>query len=147
MNYLEEAIKEAKKGLENQDGGPFGAIIVKDNKIIGRGHNKVLKEHDPTSHAEINAIKEATTTLQNHDLSGCIIYTTSEPCPMCLSAIIWANIKEIYYGTNRKQVEEIGFRDSQIYDYLKHPNSTLTITQIDNNNCKQILKNYKNNLY
>lgn len=147
MNYIEEALKEANKGIKKQHGGPFGAIIVKDNKIIGKGHNQVLKKHDPTSHAEINAIKDASKKLKTHDLSGCVIYTTSQPCPMCLSAIIWSNIKEIYYATDKKEVANIGFRDDFIYEYIKHPNNTIKITQIENKDCKQLLKNYNNKLY
>ena len=103
MNYLNEAIKEANIGLENNLGGPFGAVIVKDNIIIGRGCNKVLKDHDPTAHAEISAIRDACNYLGTHDLTDCVIYTTSESCPMCLSAIMWANIKTIYFGTDRKE--------------------------------------------
>ena len=147
MNYLEEATKEAKQGIKNEEGGPFGAIILKDNKIVGRGHNKVLKDHDPTAHAEINAIRDASKNLKTHDLTGCIIYTTSEPCPMCLSAIIWANIKEIYFGTDRKEVANIGFRDDFIYEYIKHPNNTLKVIKVENEDCKNILKKYKNTIY
>ncbi len=147
MNYIEEALNEANKGIKKQEGGPFGAVIIKDNKIIGKGHNQVLKKHDPTSHAEINAIKDASKKLKTHDLSGCIIYTTSQPCPMCLSAIIWANIKEIYYATDKKEVANIGFRDDFIYEYIKQPNNTIKITQIENTGCKQLLKNYNNKLY
>ena len=147
MNYLKEATNEAKQGMKNEEGGPFGAIILKDNKIVGRGHNKVLKDHDPTAHAEINAIRDASKNLNTHDLTGCIIYTTSEPCPMCLSAIIWANIKEIYFGTDRKEVANIGFRDDFIYEYIKHPNDTLKVKKIEDEDCKNILKEYNNKLY
>ena len=147
MNYLEEATQEAKQGMKNEEGGPFGAIILKDNKIVGRGHNKVLKDHDPTAHAEINAIRDASKNLKTHDLTGCIIYTTSEPCPMCLSAIIWSNIKEIDFGTDRKEVASIGFRDDFIYEYIKHPNNTLKVMKIENEDCKNILKEYKNTIY
>lgn len=147
MNYLKEATNEAKQGMQNQEGGPFGAIIIKDNKIVGKGHNKVLKDHDPTAHAEINAIRDASKNLNTHDLTGCIIYTTSEPCPMCLSAIIWANIKEIYFGTDRKEVANIGFRDDFIYEYIKHPNDTLKVKKIEDEDCKNILKEYNNTLY
>lgn len=147
MNYLEEATQEAKQGMKNEEGGPFGAVILKDNKIVGRGHNKVLKDHDSTAHAEINAIRDASKNLKTHDLTGCIIYTTSEPCPMCLSAIIWSNIKEIYFGTDRKEVASIGFRDDFIYEYIKHPNNTLKVMKMENENCKNILKEYKNTIY
>ena len=130
--------------MKNEEGGPFGAIILKDNKIVGRGRNKVLKDHDPTAHAEINAIRDASKNLKTHNLTGCIIYTTSEPCPMCLSAIIWSNIKEIYFGTDRKEVANIGFRDDFIYEYIKHPNNALKVIKIENEDCKNILKEYKN---
>ncbi len=147
MNYLNEAIKEANIGLENNLGGPFGAVIVKDNTIIGRGCNKVLKDHDPTAHAEISAIRDACNYLGTHDLTDCVIYTTSEPCPMCLSAIMWANIKTIYFGTDRKEVEAIGFKDNFIYNYLKNPDDSLKIIHIENEECKTLLKQYNNIIY
>lgn len=147
MNYLNEAIKEANIGLENNLGGPFGAVIVKDNTIIGRGCNKVLKDHDPTAHAEISAIRDACNYLGTHDLTDCVIYTTSEPCPMCLSAIMWANIKTIYFGTDRKEVEAIGFKDNFIYNYLKNPDDSLKIIHIENKECKTLLKQYNNVIY
>ena len=147
MNYLNEAIKEANIGLENNLGGPFGAVIVKDNTIIGRGCNKVLKDHDPTAHAEISAIRDACNYLGTHDLTDCVIYTTSVPCPMCLSAIMWANIKTIYFGTDRKEVEAIGFKDNFIYNYLKNPDDSLKIIHIENEECKTLLKQYNNIIY
>ena len=100
--YLEEAEKEAMIGMNNQEGGPFGAVIIDKNKtIIAKAHNQVLKTNDPTAHAEILAIRMACKKLNTKNLSDCIIYSTCEPCPMCLSAIIWANIKKVYYGSNR----------------------------------------------
>jgi len=116
--FMEIAIKEANKGLTNNEGGPFGAVIVKNGKIITKGHNKVIKTNDPTSHAEINVIKEASKKLKRFDLSGCEIYSTCEPCPMCLSAIYWAKIKKVYYGCTRKDAEKIGFADNFIYEAL-----------------------------
>lgn len=109
--FMKLAIKEAKTGIENQDGGPFGAVVVKDNKLIATGHNCVLKNHDSTCHGEIDAIRKAEQNLQTHDLSGCELYTTGEPCPMCLAAILWANIKKVYYGCSLEDNEKIGFRD------------------------------------
>ena len=97
--YMEIAMEEARCGLNNHDGGPFGTVIVKDGKIISRSHNTVLKSCDPTAHGEVNAIREASKILKTHDLSGCVLYTTAQPCPMCLSAIIWSNIKDVYYGS------------------------------------------------
>ena len=148
QEYFDKAIELAKLGVKNLEGGPFGAVVVKDNEIIGFGNNKVLKEKDPTAHAEIIAIRDACKSLNTHDLTGCVIYSTSEPCPMCLSAIIWANIKEIYYGTNRKDVAEIGFRDDLIYNYLKNKEKDiLEIHQIENKECQELLESYNHELY
>ena len=124
---MEKAIEESKVNLENhyRNGGPFGAAIVKDGKIISTGHNTVIETKDATAHAEINAIREASKVLNTNDLSGCILYTIAEPCPMCLSAIIWANIKEVYYANTKKEAGDIGFRDDIIYEYLKGNNDSL----------------------
>ncbi len=111
--YMEIAIEEARKGITKGQGGPFGSVIVKDGKIIGKGHNIVLKKHDPTLHGEIVAIKEAGEKLKTHNLEGCELYTTGEPCPMCLCACMWANIEKIYYGCTLKDNEKIGFRDNK----------------------------------
>lgn len=147
-NYMNEACIEANKGLENKDGGPFGAVIVKDDEIIASGHNTVLATKDPTAHAEVNAIRKASKILNNYDLSECILYTTSEPCPMCMSAIIWANIKTVYYGTDRKEVANIGFRDDYIYEYLKDKNDIdIKKEQLKTEECEKLLKSYKNTIY
>ena len=103
-NILKKAIELARVGVKNKEGGPFGAVVVKDGEIIGLGNNKVLKENDPTSHAEIVAIRDACRRINSYNLEGAQIYSTSEPCPMCLSAIIWANIKEVYFVTTREEV-------------------------------------------
>ena len=148
QEYFDKAIELANLGVKNLEGGPFGAVVVKDNKIIGYGNNKVLKEKDPTAHAEIIAIRDACRRLNTHDLTGCVIYSTSEPCPMCLSAIIWSNIKEIYFGTNRKEVAEIGFRDDIIYHYLeKKEKDILEIHRIENKKCQELLESYNHELY
>jgi len=110
------AINEAKKGIDHVHGGPFGAVIVKDGVVIAKGHNTVLKDNDPTAHGEVNAIRNATKKLKSFDLTGCEIYTTGEPCPMCLGAILWANIGKIYFGANIDDTEKIGFRDSVFYE-------------------------------
>ena len=99
-------------------GGPFGSVVVKDNKIISEGSNKVTSSNDPTAHAEIVAIRNACQELQTFNLSGCEIYTTCEPCPMCLSAIYWARIDRIYYANTRKDAQKIDFSDSMIYEEL-----------------------------
>ncbi|MCI6722600.1 nucleoside deaminase, partial [Treponema porcinum] len=93
MDFMKEALSEAYNGIENRHGGPFGTVIVRDGKIVGRGHNKVLLNRDPTCHGEMEAIRDACKNLDTFDLSGCELYTTAEPCPMCLGAILWANIK------------------------------------------------------
>jgi guanine deaminase len=109
------AIKEAKKGMLQNEGGPFGAVIVKDNKVIAKTHNTVLKSQCATNHAEINAIKKASKKLHTFDLSGCELYTTCMPCPMCMGAIEWANITNIYYGSTSDDADSIGFRDAKFY--------------------------------
>ena len=102
--FMELAVKEARRGIINGDGGPFGAVIVKDGVIIASGHNRVLKKDDSTCHGEIDAIRKAEQKLDTHDLSGCQLYTTGEPCPMCLAAILWANITAVRLKTIKKLV-------------------------------------------
>ena len=146
--YFDYATMVASKGVLNKEGGPFGAVIVKNGKIVGIGNNKLLLKNDPTAHAEITAIRDACKNLNTYDLTGCIIYSTSEPCPMCLSAIIWSNIKEVYYATTRLEVARIGFRDNLIYDYLENKNkNVIKIKKIENKDCKELLNNYKNKIY
>ena len=116
--FMEAAIALAEKGIEHDEGGPFGCVIVKDDKIIGRGNNKVTSTNDPTAHAEIIAIREACKYLDSFQLENCEIYTSCEPCPMCLGAIYWARPKVIYYGNTRKDAAKIGFDDSMIYDEI-----------------------------
>ena len=111
---MQLAIDEAKAGVHSHHGGPFGAVIVKDGKVIASGHNRVLENNDSTCHGEIDAIRRAEQSLETHDLSGCEIYTTGEPCSMCLAAILWANIDKVYYGCNLADNAEIGFRDEKI---------------------------------
>jgi guanine deaminase len=117
-HYLDEAFAEAFTAVRNNLGGPFGAVVVRDGVIIGRGSNHVLSENDPTAHAEIVAIRQAGKTTGSFDLSGSVIYATCEPCPMCLSAIYWANIKTYYYCSSKKDAEKNGFKDYQIYREL-----------------------------
>lgn len=111
--YMQMAIREARRGIHAGDGGPFGAIIVKDGMVVGRGHNQVLKRQNPTLHGEVVAIGQATRRLHTHDLSGCELYTTGEPCPMCLCACLWANIDRVYYGCTIADNARIGFRDER----------------------------------
>lgn len=114
--FMQMAIDQAMKGVLNGHGGPFGTVIVKDGTVVGRGHNEVLKRHDPSFHGEIAAIRAAGRRLKTHDLSGCVLYTTGEPCPMCLCACLWANIEKVYYGCTIEDNEMIGFRDDDFDD-------------------------------
>lgn len=143
--YMEMAISEAKKGINKGHGGPFGAVIVKDNKVVGKGHNEVVKRHDPTCHGEIMAIHKACKKLKTFDLSGCVIFTTGEPCPMCLAAILWANIDRIYYGCNINDTEKIGFRDNSFYKVYSNKNIRKSlITELDREACLQLYEKYEN---
>ena len=140
------AVSEAKKGIKNGHGGPFGAVIVKDGVVIGIGHNKVVKSGDPTMHGEIDAIKNACKNIKTFDLKGAEIYTTGEPCPMCLGAILWANINKIYYGCTIKENEMIGFRDNIFYKKLDLSTEKMKgiIKQIDHDECLKLFEEYKN---
>lgn len=144
--YMEIAKNEAENGISLNEGGPFGAVITdKDGSIIATGNNQVLKNNDPTAHAEVMAIRNACKKLNTYDLSNYILYTSCEPCPMCLSAIIWSNIKEIYYACTREDASNIGFRDDLIYEYLKGNNKDLiSLKQIDRNECITLFEKYQN---
>ena len=117
--YMKIAKELSDENLNTNVGGPFGACIVKDGKIIGKGSNHVLSNNDPTAHAEIMAIRDACKNINTYDLSDCELYTSCYPCPMCLSAIIWSNIKKVYYGNTKEDAANIGFRDDYIYNYIK----------------------------
>ena len=117
--YMKIAKELSEENLKTNSGGPFGACVVKNGKIIGKGSNHVLANNDPTAHAEIMAIREACKAISSYDLSGCQLYTSCFPCPMCLSAIIWANVEEVYYGNTKEDAASIGFRDDYIYNYIK----------------------------
>lgn len=133
--WMRVAYEEATLGMLENDGGPFGAVIVKDDKIISKAHNKVLKTNDPTAHAEVNAIRDASKTLSRFDLSDCVLYTTCKPCPMCLGAIFWARIKTVYYGATDEDAQKAGFDDKKFYEMLGN-NSILK--QIDAKESKKL---------
>lgn len=116
--YMQIADELSKQNLLTNSGGPFGAVVVKDGTVVGVGSNHVLANNEPTAHGEIMAIRDACKNLNTYDLTGCELYTSAYPCPQCLSAIIWANIKKVYYGNTKEDTAEIGFRDDFIYDYL-----------------------------
>lgn len=119
-SFMRAAIDLSLDNIDH-DGGPFGAVIVKEGKIIARGANRVTASNDPTAHAEVNAIREAARVLGTFDLSGCEIYTSCEPCPMCMGAIYWAHLDRVYYGNTKADAKVIGFDDSFIYDELALP--------------------------
>ena len=135
--YMKIAKDLSEDNLRTNVGGPFGACIVKNGEIIGKGSNHVLCNNDPTAHAEIMAIRDACKNIMSYDLSDCELYTSCFPCPMCLSAIIWSNIKKVYYGNTKEDVANIGFRDDFIYNYIKEltdnvkDNETLNLECID----------------
>ena len=143
---MKQAIEESKANMENnyKKGGPFGAVIVKEGEIISSAHNTVIESHDPTAHAEVNAIRKACEKLNTHDLSGCVLYTSAEPCPMCLSAIIWSNIKIVYFANSKKDADDIGFRDDVIYEYLKGNDKNLIETHhIESEEALEVFKEFK----
>ena len=143
--YMEIANECAKYGSSHDEGGPFGAVITdREGNIIAKGNSMVLKNNDPTAHAEVTAIRKACEKLGTYDLSGYILYTSCEPCPMCLSAIIWSNIKDVYYACTRNDAGEIGFRDDVIYEYLEgKKKNLLNIKQIDRQECVDLFAKYK----
>ena len=143
--YMQCAIEEARTGIMNHHGGPFGSVIVKDGKIIARDHNRVLQRDDPSCHGEISTIREACMHLDTHDLSGCELYTTGEPCHMCLCACMWANISKIYYGCTILDNERIGFRDNK-FDGIFSGREKLTdyMECIDRYECLKLFDEYNN---
>ncbi|MEA5091149.1 Guanine deaminase [bioreactor metagenome] len=146
MEFMREAIIESEKNLKTGDGGPFGAVVVRNGKIIGRGHNEVIKNSDPTCHGEIQAIRDACKYLQTYDLTGCELYTSAMPCPMCLGAIIWANIKVVYYGNTAQDTAQIGFRDDFIYRFIEgkcHNKEVLQLKQLLREEAINAFKKYQ----
>ena len=141
--YMSEAIREALDGISQGHGGPFGCVIVKDDEIIGTGHNRVLEDNDSTAHGEITAIRNAEDALDSFDLSGCVLYTTGEPCPMCLYAILWANISKVYYGCTIEDNADIGFRD-EVFDNLSGGRESLEdfLVCIDRDACLKLFQVY-----
>jgi guanine deaminase len=119
--FMKRAIDLADQGMQGGHGGPFGAVVVKENVIVGEGFNCVLSAHDPTAHGEVVAIRDACAKLHTHDLSGCEIHTTGEPCPMCLAAIYWARIDRIHYGFTIEDAASVGFDDLNFHKELQKP--------------------------
>ena len=142
--FMQEAIREAYEGINNRHGGPFGTVIVKDEKIVGRGHNRVLLNQDPTCHGEVEAIRDACKNLGNFDLSGCQLYTTAAPCPMCKGAILWANISKVYYGCTIDDTDKIGFRDQVFYDNWDGMEGSDYIGELGRQECLDLFEDYNN---
>jgi guanine deaminase len=133
---MRRAVVQAFLGMRKNHGGPFGAVIVRDGEVIAKAHNMVLKTCDPTAHAEVVAIRRAASKLKTFDLSDCEIYSTCEPCPMCLAAIYWAGMRKVYFGCTRKDAEKIGFRDKRLYDLIKKRKSpSLEKTKLERSEC------------
>lgn len=142
IKFMDIALEEAYKGIENGDGGPFGAVVVLDGKVIGKGHNCVLRDNDPTMHGEILAIRNACKSISSHSLEGAELYTTAEPCPMCMGAILWANISKVYYGCNREDTESIGFRDNAFYKMIEK--DTSISSEFEREKCLALFNDYMN---
>jgi tRNA(Arg) A34 adenosine deaminase TadA len=120
-SFMRAAIQLADEGLASGRGGPFGCVIVRAGQVVGRGNNRVTSTNDPTAHAEVTAIRDACAKLQTFQLTDCVLYTSCEPCPMCLSAIYWARIPTVYYGNTRQDAAAIGFDDDFIYQQVPLP--------------------------
>ena len=141
--FMQMAIDEARQGIYNADGGPFGCVIVKDGKVVGSGHNRVLADCDSTSHGEITAIRMAEKSLKTYDLTGCELYTTGEPCTMCLAACLWANIEKVYYGCTIEDNAKIGFRDENFDDIFGGRESLPDyLEELDRDACLMLFEEY-----
>ena len=137
--YMKRANELAKYSMDNNKGGCFGSVIVKDGVIVGEGYNTVTSDNDPTRHGEINAIKNTCKNMSTFDLSGCELYTSAYPCPMCLGAIMWANIKTVYYGSTAQDTGNIGFRDDFMYEWLNNKNEdSLRLIEMDRKECVEV---------
>jgi tRNA(Arg) A34 adenosine deaminase TadA len=119
--YMQEAIRISIRKMRQGQGGPFGAVVVRKGKVVGRGWNRVTSTNDPTAHAEVAAIRDACKRLKMFQLTGCVLYTSCEPCPMCLSAMYWARLKKVYYANTRTDAARIGFDDDFIYKEIPLP--------------------------
>ncbi len=148
MNFMDLAVLDAYDGIKANHGGPFGAVIVDENdNIVATGHNCVIKNNDPTAHGEITAIRNACQKLGKYDLKGCKLYTTAYPCPMCLSAIMWANIDTVCYGATAQDTTNLlGFRDDEMYDFIKGKETDIDLQLLskDKTNCLKLFTDYKN---
>lgn len=144
--YMAEAVAEARSGVERGHGGPFGAVVVHEGKVIARGHNQVVTRNDPTAHAEIVAIRDACSALGRFDLADCELYTTCEPCPMCYAAAWWARIPIIHYGCTREDAADAGFDDAAIYNDLEgRAERQIDMVQMDRDACLGPMQHWREN--
>ena len=146
--FMRMAIELSEHNVKESVGGPFGAVIVKDGVVIASSANKVVQQNDPTAHAEVSAIRLACQQLNTHNLEGCVIYTSCEPCPMCLGAIYWSHINTIYYGNTKADAADIGFDDHFIYEELGRPmkDRKLSIVQLLPNEALAAFKLWENSM-
>ena len=146
-NLMCKAIDSARDTMNLNIGGPFGALVVdKYGIVLSVASNTVLEDHDPTAHAEINAIRAASKRIGSHDLTGCTLITTCYPCPMCLGAIMWSNIKKVYYGATAKDTRKIGFRDDFMYDFIKSDHKDVKVLDLENierDSCLKLFEEYQ----
>lgn len=148
--FMEMANLMARQNILTNHGGPFGAVVIKDGFVVGVGNNHVLENNDPTAHAEVMAIRNACKNLNTYDLSGCILITSCYPCPMCLSAIMWSNIKKVYYGNTKEDAADIGFRDDFIYSFLdslskgEPDREVLSLVQMDRDKTIEVFNEFSN---
>ena len=145
IKFLKRAVVLAQEGMHQHNGGPFGALVVKDGIVIGEGLNTVTSENDPTAHAEVNAIRKASEKIGSFKLTGCNIYCSTEPCPMCLGAIYWARIDRIFYATSRHEAAAAGFDDGFIYEEfnLEPPERSIKMHQLSEAEGKKVFKLWK----
>ncbi len=143
--FMDEAIRLSFETMRNNTGGPFGAVVVKDGKIIAKGYNKVISSNDPTAHAEVVAIREACKVLNTFQLDGCEIYTSCEPCPMCMAAIYWARPERVYYANSKTDAAQIGFDDNFIYEELALPyqNRSIPLKRIKEKDALEAFKEWE----
>jgi guanine deaminase len=137
---MDKAVFEARKGVEKGDGGPFGAVIVRGDEVLAAAHNEVLIRNDPTAHAEILAIRAAAAAAESPHLDGCTLYTTCEPCPMCLAAIHWARIDRVIYAETRQDAAKIGFDDERFHEAMRNP--LMPIEHVQDENAAKLFAEY-----
>ena len=144
--FMQEAIQLSVKGVTSNEGGPFGCVIVRGDVIVGRGNNKVTSTNDPTAHAEVVAIRDACKNLGTHQLCDCEVYTSCEPCPMCMGAIYWARPKKVFFANTRTDAANIGFDDSMIYDELscEHASRKIPIIPLGREEAQKVFEEWKN---